>query len=303
MLQKSGVHGGPRRGAFTLIELLVVISIIALLAAILFPVFARVRGKARQSACASNMKQIGLGIIQYSQDYDESLPFVDYGPTPGASQPTTSDLAAGRYKWMDAIYPYVKSEQVFDDPSAPKYVRRYKYYQNLTGPSEAYGSYALNEMYYLGDGTIGGVSSSSYLPFECPFSGTWYTGPLSKVSKIANVAETVYAVDSAPTSQASSYNSSNGRSHAMTCGAPSNAQCTPDGTPLTPAMDSNTGSLGVLQSIGYSAQISFRHFDMTNVLWADGHVKAMSGAALLTQGTIVYNGTRHSLKYFTNADD
>ena len=63
-----------KRAGFTLIELLVVIAIIAILAAILFPVFAKAREKARQIACASNMKQIGLGIIQYTQDNDETFP-------------------------------------------------------------------------------------------------------------------------------------------------------------------------------------------------------------------------------------
>src|SRR5262249_15795329 len=63
-----------RRPAFTLIELLVVIAIFAILAAILFPVFAQARAKARQAACLSNMKQIGLGLMMYAQDYDETLP-------------------------------------------------------------------------------------------------------------------------------------------------------------------------------------------------------------------------------------
>lgn len=75
--RKSGFTSG-KSGAFTLIELLVVIAIIAILAAILFPVFAQVRDKARQTSCLSNMKQISLGFIQYTQDYDESLPLAVY---------------------------------------------------------------------------------------------------------------------------------------------------------------------------------------------------------------------------------
>jgi prepilin-type N-terminal cleavage/methylation domain-containing protein/prepilin-type processing-associated H-X9-DG protein len=71
------------RRAFTLIELLVVIAIIAILAAILFPVFAQARDKARQTACLSNIKQLGLGFQQYSQDYDETLPFAGIGMTVG----------------------------------------------------------------------------------------------------------------------------------------------------------------------------------------------------------------------------
>ena len=67
--------GGPlSRRAFTLIELLVVIAIIAVLAAILFPVFAQAREKARQTACLSNMRQMTLGVMMYAQDYDETLP-------------------------------------------------------------------------------------------------------------------------------------------------------------------------------------------------------------------------------------
>ena len=77
----NSVRSGRRRinAAFTLIELLIVIAIITILAAILFPVFARARENARRSACQSNLKQLGLGIAQYTQDYDERYPSVSEG--------------------------------------------------------------------------------------------------------------------------------------------------------------------------------------------------------------------------------
>ncbi|RYX82053.1 DUF1559 domain-containing protein [bacterium] len=93
-----------RRG-FTLIELLVVIAIIAILAAILFPVFARARENARRASCQSNLKQIGLGILQYCQDYDERFPLAVNG----------SDIAP--VGWADSIQPYLKSLQLYQCPS------------------------------------------------------------------------------------------------------------------------------------------------------------------------------------------
>jgi prepilin-type N-terminal cleavage/methylation domain-containing protein/prepilin-type processing-associated H-X9-DG protein len=93
-----------RSKGFTLIELLVVIAIIAILAAILFPVFARAREKARQTACLSNVKQIMLGVLMYTSDWDERFP--------GAwAQNTSSNL------WSAAIEPYVKNAQLFQCPS------------------------------------------------------------------------------------------------------------------------------------------------------------------------------------------
>src|SRR5450631_1096445 len=88
---------------FTLIELLVVIAIIAILAAILFPVFAKVREKARQINCVSNMKQMGMGVLQYVQDYDETYPMSSFGytfSTPGG--PETAE-------WDTVIMPYIKA--------------------------------------------------------------------------------------------------------------------------------------------------------------------------------------------------
>jgi prepilin-type N-terminal cleavage/methylation domain-containing protein/prepilin-type processing-associated H-X9-DG protein len=97
-----------RRG-FTLIELLVVIAIIAILAAILFPVFARAREKARQTSCLNNVKQIALGVIMYAQDYDEKMPMLYMNRT------TPSSTWYGIAQELD---PYVKNVNVHDCPSA-----------------------------------------------------------------------------------------------------------------------------------------------------------------------------------------
>lgn len=96
---------------FTLIELLVVIAIIAILAAILFPVFAKAREKARQTACLSNVKQINMGIMMYLQDYDEVLPIFWFGWHTDGSPST----------WKDVVAPYIKSAQLYKCPSDPNF--------------------------------------------------------------------------------------------------------------------------------------------------------------------------------------
>ncbi|BDI28234.1 hypothetical protein CCAX7_002850 [Capsulimonas corticalis] len=103
-MNRSFLRKSPQTLGFTLIELLVVIAIIAILAAILFPVFAQAREKARQSACISNFKQIGLAILQYNQDNDESFP---------PSQVSTSGMGnfTTGYDWTYVINPYVKNGQ------------------------------------------------------------------------------------------------------------------------------------------------------------------------------------------------
>lgn len=107
------------RKGFTLIELLVVIAIIAILAAILFPVFAKAREKARQTSCASNLKQLALSVIKYSQDYDERYP-MSYPLTGPEGTRTTSCGGDPAYWWMDALEPYVRNEQVFHCPSGER---------------------------------------------------------------------------------------------------------------------------------------------------------------------------------------
>lgn len=96
-----------RKRGFTLIELLVVIAIIAILAAILFPVFARARENARRASCQSNLKQIGLGFAQYTQDYDEKYPRQNY----------SEYFYANSDNWVQQLQPYMKSAQILACPS------------------------------------------------------------------------------------------------------------------------------------------------------------------------------------------
>ena len=101
--------------AFTLIELLVVIAIIAILAAILFPVFGQAREKARQSTCTSNLKQFMLGIMQYNQDFDEMMPISISGNAQVGPVVAKANGVA-EFSVAQEIYPYVKSQQVFQCP-------------------------------------------------------------------------------------------------------------------------------------------------------------------------------------------
>lgn len=118
-----------KQKAFTLIELLVVISIIAVLAAILFPVFARARENARRSSCMSNLKQVGLGTMMYVQDYDEKYPICRYHPGKNQTDPAMpgaqyyvqfaceGETDGSCVTWQDLVYPYTKSTQIFACPS------------------------------------------------------------------------------------------------------------------------------------------------------------------------------------------
>ena len=111
----SLVHPVGKKRGFTLIELLVVIAIIAILAAILFPAFAKARESARRASCSSNLKQIGLGLLQYTQEYDEQM------------LPVVTDMspATNEAPWQVLIQPYLKSVDLFKCPSnsSPDFVQ------------------------------------------------------------------------------------------------------------------------------------------------------------------------------------
>ena len=108
-----------KKNGFTLIELLVVIAIIAILAAILFPVFARARENARRASCQSNLKQIGLGMMQYTQDHDERYPSNGWTCTSVqvAAQQYACTSTSATVLWYHPLDPYLKSVQIYNCPS------------------------------------------------------------------------------------------------------------------------------------------------------------------------------------------
>jgi len=171
---KQNRHSQKKLG-FTLIELLVVIAIISILAAILFPVFARARENARRASCMSNLKQIALGVFQYKQDYDEKLPLY-LGATAAYPNP---------YGWPAYIQPYLKSTQIFQCPSEPNEVSLTNYndyWINIiaTGQSDAvFNAPAFTVLFGDGqssDRTGTGAWSRGGGDVEC---GGWATtGPL-----------------------------------------------------------------------------------------------------------------------------
>lgn len=228
-----------RQKAFTLIELLVVIAIIAILAAILFPVFARARENARRSSCQSNLKQIGLGLLQYTQDYDEKLPNEWYGP---GNDDSGASNATDKYKWMDATFPYVKSEQIYVCPSDSvnnKYILNSRSQAN-TGASAGtnFGSYYINKYYGPGNGGPTGVSLSS---LQAP-------------------ATTIWVVD--------------GLQPSPNAGAAYRICFGNDGS------DISSTSPRTAFSTSYGGAAVERHLDTLNVLFTDGHVKAQKLTAL-----------------------
>ena len=255
------IQSRPQKRGFTLIELLVVIAIIAILAAILFPVFQKVRENARKASCQSNEKQIGLALIQYSQDNDELLVSGWTGPG-GYGTSSAAGTVNPRYKWMDSIYSFVKSTQVFHCPDDSGGLEgaagdlakgTYVPQSQLTADSDQYyGSYSINSYDYKGS------DFPDAGPGNTPGGGIAYS-----ISQLQAPATTVWVVDGA-----GSYtvDCDNMTMHVDTIGSYPAINCADQGHSL------NDGS-----------PIVFRHGgpDLCNVLYCDGHVKSVRQAALL----------------------
>jgi len=229
---------------FTLIELLVVVAIIAVLAAILFPVFARARENARRASCLSNLKQVGLGIMMYVQDYDEKYPMQIYYPsfsdsatpvagkylqtqagTPGAFfeiGDTNSGVLDHYITWMDLVYPYVKSVQVFKCPSSTD--------------AEYYPDYMFN-------GAFGGMRKNYYGVTSSPTS----------MASIDRASTTVMMWETGQESNNITY-------------------------------EPKYGNLGVASSITRWPNIHKNHLEGMNMIYGDGHAKWSSYQSLAGLG-------------------
>ena len=241
------------RSGFTLIELLVVIAIIAILAAILFPVFAKAREKARQISCVSNLKQISLGLMQYSQDNDEIMVNGWYGGN--GYQASDSTAGSIKYKWMDAIFPYVKSNQIFtcpDDSGIHGSTGKFVNYQNLGGSNDKnYGSYGINAAYW-GQGA--------------PNQGPANNG--ASLATLASPATTIWVGDGSGSYQIDWENQ----------GSVANPIINNSGFPMFGNPGDSTNN-----TQRQEGSLVARHTEFANVAYCDGHAKSVRLTNLLTK--------------------
>ncbi len=269
-----------RRSGFTLIELLVVIAIIAILAAILFPVFAQAREKARQTSCLSNTKQLALGLYQYVQDYDEQMPtaFPAVAPINGGN--------INRVPYDIQILPYVKNDQVYICPSDP-WAR-----QN----SPVWDGRYLGKLYRRSYGYIGAINTVEgdlRRPRQRPDLNTGMTGvgpntngwenPGTAMAAISEPADTIAICESW------SPNGGGGSNSDSVIASPWGSLFTNCDTyklpgrnvpPVSVSDQGPPGCAGDYSATNLNRRPARGHMDKGNYVFCDGHAKVLTWGAV-----------------------
>ncbi len=267
-------HFAPRtRQGFTLIELLVVIAIIAILAAILFPVFAKAREKARQTTCLSGEKQMGLGLLQYMQDSDETMPLLNYAGN-----------VANTPKWMDMIYPYVKSIAVFN---CPDNINQSLDYLPCVATAAAdcanragfrFGTFGINGTNYNGRTNTGGP----FVPIHNPIGRQQSAIPVP--SSTILLTEVVY----------------NDKGYKNCAIEWANEVTAPivNNTTSPPTLQDNAALVSACVAGGICVA-PLSHSGGTNVLWCDGHAKWATGDSLM----VTHNVSGKNIQYLWTIEE
>jgi prepilin-type N-terminal cleavage/methylation domain-containing protein/prepilin-type processing-associated H-X9-DG protein len=240
-----------KRKGFTLIELLVVIAIIAILAAILFPVFAQAREKARAISCLSNEKQIGLAILQYTQDYD-------------ATYPMGMDAAWWDDSWQENVQPYIKSLDVFECPDDANHVLPTA--DNWAGLGISYAANGLvqwngsnNQMY----GIIG---------WHIPGANPWIINSTQGEASVNFPSDTVMLTEKHNTDVVKAGEEGN-----PTLWGPGSLFTSFNWLDTDAAQEIPNGTLSQTAAYpnGANGAVSADHNQRANFLFVDGHVKSM----------------------------